>query len=114
MTTNETTPSSSVTGSVTARIAIANSTTPVPSLSRLSASTTVDSRAGACSRLNSETTATGSVADRIAPRMNATPRSRPVSVDTTTATTAAVMITPGAARNAIIGNDRRSSPTSIL
>ena len=47
VTTNETTPSSSVTGSVTARMAMANSTTPVPSLSRLSASTTVESRAGA-------------------------------------------------------------------
>ena len=94
--------------------AIANRTTPVPSLSRLSASTTVDRRAGARSRLNSATTATGSVADSIAPRMKASPRSRPVIVDTTTATIAAVMITPGAARNEITRNDRRSSPTSIL
>ena len=44
VTTNETAPSASVTGCDTAVSAIANSTTPVPSLSRLSDSTTVERR----------------------------------------------------------------------
>src|SRR5262245_2029512 len=114
VTTKSSAPSARVTGDARARSALENSTTPVPSLSRLSASTTVERSLGARSRLNRATTATGSVADSIAPRMNASPRSSPVAAETTRATTAAVIRTPGAARIEISPNDRRSSARSSL
>src|SRR6478752_725369 len=114
VTTNETTPPASETGAERAAIAIVNSTTPVPSLSRLSASTSVASRFGAPTRLNSDTTATGSVAEMIAPSTNASGVSRSVKSGTTTATTTAVIRTPGAASTATTPKVRRSSVASIL
>ena len=80
-------PSAMPTGWVTATRAIANRITPVPSLNRASASTTVASRPGAFIRLNSSMTATGSVAETIAPSRNPSARSSPVDVDPTIATT---------------------------
>jgi hypothetical protein len=59
------------TGLVTARTAIAKSTSPVPSLRRLSPSTIVESERDTARRLKVATTAAGSVAETIAPTMNA-------------------------------------------
>ena len=87
-------------GAETAWTASANRTSPVPSLSRLSPSTIVDSAGGTRSRLNVATTAAGSVADTIAPTMNARSSGRPVARLSTTATMAAEMTTPGTASRA--------------
>ena len=72
-----------------------NTTIPVPSLSRLSASTAVASRSGACSRLNVAITAAGSVAATIAPTMNAEVKPRPVVAWRTSPTTKATISTAG-------------------
>ena len=77
--TNETVASEGPTGSVTARTAIAKSTSPVPSLRRLSPSTIVASDRLTDRRLNVATTAAGSVAETIAPTMKARSARRPVA-----------------------------------
>ena len=99
---------------MTARIAIANSTTPVPSLSRALG---LDHGRQPGRRMQPleqrhDGDGVGRGQDRAQDERDAEVEAG--QRDTTTATTAAVMITPGAARNAIIRNDRRSSPTSIL
>ena len=106
---NDTVASSGVTGSYTALTAIANRTSPVPSFRRLSPSTMVASSSGTRTRLNVATTAAGSVADSIAPTMNARSSRSPVARWRTRATTAAETTTPGTARRASPPDQRRSS-----
>ena len=84
---------------VVAATAIENTTTAVPSLNRLSASTRVASRVGAPRRLKVAMTETGSVAETIAPTMKANEGGNPASVRIT-ATTPAETRTPGIARMA--------------
>jgi len=88
---------------VIARTAIATSARPVPSLSRLSPSMRVRSCCGMRSRVRVATTATGSVADVIAPMTKAMPRGRPAP------TTSAEMTTPGIANPTSAGNSPRTS-----
>ena len=96
--TNPTTPSSGDTGPVAAARRSGRATTAVPSLNRLSASTSVASRAGAPRRRNVAMTATGSVAETMAPTMNASGRLQPGRRQDDDATTPADTSTPGAAR----------------
>ena len=72
----------------------------MPSLKRLSPSTSVDSAGGTRRRLNVATTAAGSVAETIAPTMNARSRRRPVARFRTIATIPAEITTPGIASSA--------------
>ena len=95
--TNQTIASGGATLPVAAATAIVNTTTAVPSLNRLSASTSVASRFGAPRLLKVAMTDTGSVADTMAPTMNASDRSSPVAASAK-ATTAADTRTPGMAR----------------
>ena len=103
-----------VTGSDTARSAIANSTTPRAVIEQALGFDGGREALGTPSCRNSATTATGSVAEIIAPSRNASEKSRPVVTETTTATTPAVISTPGAARTTTIPKVWRSSPRSIL
>ena len=98
---------------VTARIAIAKTTSPVPSLKTLSPSTRVTRPRGAPSRRNVSMTATGSVAATIAPTTNPSSGRSPVPTESTTATTLAATRTPGAARRATPPNALRRWVASI-
>src|SRR5450759_777439 len=82
---------------VTIRSATTKMTRLVPSLRRLSPSTSVRSRSGAASRRKVATTAAGAVAQTMAPTSRPDPSEIPVPRWTTTATTSAVRITPGTA-----------------
>ena len=97
------------TDSVTARTAIANSTSPVPSLRRLSPSTIVASDRLTARRLNVATTAAGSVAETIAPTMNARSSAQAGRQMQDHATMPAEISTPGTARSSSPENHRRSS-----
>ena len=101
-------------GPTAARTATAKRTIAVPSLRRLSLSMSVASRRGEPSCLKVETTATGSVAATIAPTTNPSSMRRPVATLRMTATSAAVMSTPGTARSATPPRDVRKSLNSIL
>ena len=96
-------------GATTTCNAMAKRTRPVPSLRRLSPSTNVDSAGGTRRRLNVATTAAGSVAETIAPTMNARSSRSPVARFRTIATIPAEITTPGIARSARPRNHRRSS-----
>ena len=67
------------------------------------------SASGTGRRLNVATTAAGSVAETIAPTMNARSKRSPVATVRTTATTAAEMRTPGTANRSKAPNQRRNS-----
>ena len=110
--TNVTTAASGVVAPPTAPTAIVKITTAVPSLNRLSASTSVARRPGACRWRNVAMTATGSVADTIAPTRNAEPSGTAANAASTTATTPAEIRTPGTARSTAPRNVRRSSSMS--
>ena len=111
--TNATPICSGETGLVTYATAIEKATMPVPSLKRLSASTSVASRRGESSPLKVAMTATGSVAASIAPTMNACAGGNPAPRFKTSATSAALTRTPGPASSETPSSDGRNFSKSV-
>ncbi len=93
--------------------AMPNRTIAVPSLNRLSPSTRVPSDFGVPRRLNVAMTATGSVAETIAPTTKASSSRSPVTRWSAPAMIAVVTSTPGMARNAIPPIVRRRLVMSV-
>ncbi len=94
-----------------------NSTMPVPSLSRLSPSTSRRRRCGAPTALNTEITAMGSVADTRAAKRKARPQGKPLPTPSRPTMAAAVATvattTPGKAREETASLLRKRSRASM-